>query len=112
MTYARLDDNAPWNPKVASLTDAEFRAWIASICYASQHRTNGLIPPQALRLVGASARVVDGLVEKGVWEANGSGFYVHDYLKKQRSREEIMALSAQRRAAAEARWNANRMQDA
>lgn len=104
MTYAKIDDNAPWSPKVQALTDAEFRAWVASICYASQFRTDGHIPDHALRVVGASSKVQAGLVAKGMWEANGTGVYVHDYLEHQRSRDAIEAISKQRRAAAKKRW--------
>lgn len=104
MTYAKIDDNAPWSPKVAALSDSEFRAWITSICYASQFRTDGHVPEHALRVIGATTKTREGLVDKGMWEPNGSGVYVHDYLEHQRSREQIAAISEQRRGAATKRW--------
>lgn len=98
--YARIDNNAPWSPKIQAFTDAEFRAWIKSICYADQYRTDGHIPQHALLTVCPSKRVRDGLVEKGGWEPNGAGVYVHDYLQHQRSAAQIQAATDKAKKAA------------
>lgn len=105
--YARIDNNAPWSPKIQALTDAEFRAWVASICYADQYKTDGHIPKHALAFVGGAGRVKNGLVTKGCWEPNGDGVYIHDYLLHQRSRRDIEVAVDKARHAANVRHHAD-----
>jgi hypothetical protein len=102
--YARLDNNAPWGPKVQALSDAEFRAWVTSLCYSDQFLTDGHIPDAALRVITPSPRVRQSLVAKGMWHANGDGIHIHDYLQHQRSRAEVEAAQGKARRAAEKRW--------
>lgn len=97
--YARIDNNAPWNPKIQALNDAEFRAFFSSICYADQFTTDGYIPSHALRVVGGSKRIIEALVAKGFWEQNGTGIHVHDYLEHQRSKAQIEAAVEKARKA-------------
>lgn len=104
MTHVRFDDSTPWHPRVLAMSDAEFRAWFNSICYASRFRTDGKVPKTAISSIGASAPTCKALVKSGAWEPNGDGVYVHDYLHYQRSREQIEAVIQAAKGAAETRW--------
>jgi hypothetical protein len=105
MSYVRFADDTPWHPRVQSMSDAEFRAWFTSVCYASRFRTDGHIPDQAITLVAPRQKVREALIEAGTWEANGNGVYVHDYLQYQRSKAQIEAAIEAGRKGARGRWS-------
>ena len=79
MSWLRLDDKFAHHPKVAGLTDREFRVHIEAMLYCAEYATAGAIPSSALRLVKATPRVVQRLVDSGLWESNGSGLVVHHF---------------------------------
>lgn len=88
VTWIKLDDKCPRHPKVAALTDRAFRWWVHTLCYASEFRTDGLIPASFLRTVPAKVRAE--LVTAGLWFVSADeAMQIHDYLEHQRSRAEI-----------------------
>ena len=64
MTWIKLNDNAPRHPKIAGLSDRAFRAWVNSLCYASEFLTNGALP--VAFLVTVPRRVQDELIGAGL----------------------------------------------
>lgn len=90
MTWVKLDADFPEHPKVVDLSDDAFRAFIGGLCYCNHYLTDGRITPGAIRRL-ASRRVATELVDAGLWEQNGSGVIVHDYLEYQFSRSEVEA---------------------
>ncbi len=99
MTYARLQDDFPENPKVAGLSDSAFRLYVTGLCYAARNKTNGAIPRGILRRLGGSTTSAERLVAARLWENTEAGWTIHDYLKHQRSREEIESISQAKRQA-------------
>ena len=100
MTYVRIDDNMPWNPKVARLSLVAFRVYVGSICYAGQNTTDGKIERAVLTLIPyASAKAIKELVTGGLWEEIPEGWFIHDYLLYNRSRAQIDEMKEQRRLA-------------
>jgi hypothetical protein len=95
VTWVRLDDKMPRHPKVGTLSDAAFRAWIEGLCYSAEYLTDGFLPAVFLRAV--KPRTKTELVQTGLWEQNGTGVYVHDFLDFQTSKDRVQA---DRRAAA------------
>lgn len=104
MSHVRFDDDTPWHPRIQAMSDAEFRAWFNSICYASRFRTDGKVPKAAIASIGANTRTCNALVKTGTWEPNGDGVHVRDYLDYQRSKEQIEAAIQTAKDAAEKRW--------
>jgi hypothetical protein len=76
--------------------------WAMSIAYASGHELDGHIDLEWVetKLPRAAERnkIVGALVESGLWEVNGDGWIVHDFLVYNPSAEE---LAERRRAEAE-----------
>lgn len=110
--YIRLDVGYFDNPKVGDAFDESPLAvilHIASMAYARQHRTDGVVPiKRLLRKVGATENDARILLEAGLWvDARGGQVRVHDYAKHQETKEQIEARTNAARKANRARWNTN-----
>lgn len=96
--WVRIDDQMHSHPKV-------IRAWQAcgeslglhllALSYAGCHLTDGHVSVAFVRYQlpqsRARARAVTALVEAGLWEPNGDGWIIHDYLEYNESRDQITA---------------------
>lgn len=106
MTWARLDDGMPDNPKVIDLTDAAFRAYVTSICYSAKHLTDGRVPPRAIQV---HAKTRSCLVAANLWAIDDDGtIVIHDYLEWNPSKAEVLSrrqADLERKAAAKAKQN-------
>jgi hypothetical protein len=75
------------NPKVAQLSDADFRLWDQLMCIAAENE--GLIPPleglKSLlkRRLDHLSCAVERLVKDGLIDASGDGYSPHNWLKRQ-----------------------------
>lgn len=93
-TWIKLHDNFWENPKVLAAGEDAALLYIQGLSYCSRNLTDGAIPTPALRNLTAKreaktlARV---LVREGLWVETSTGWQVHDYLKVQRSREQVEA---------------------
>lgn len=88
MTWIKLDDKTPRHPKIAGLTDRAFRAWIASMCYASEFLTDGVLPPAFISTV--RERVRTELIAAGLWcVGDDASVSIHDYLDHQRDKASV-----------------------
>lgn len=54
MAWIRLDDNFPEHPKIIGLSDSAFRLFISMLCYSNRYLTDGLIPLEIVKRLGAS----------------------------------------------------------
>jgi hypothetical protein len=111
--FIRLDVGYFDNPKVADALDdhpVAVLAHIASMAYARQHRTDGVVPvKRILRKVGATESDARALVKLGLWvELDESRIEVHDYAKHQETRDEIEARSKKQSENARKRWESRR----
>lgn len=80
MAYVLVDDGMAEHPKIEALSDREFRAHFRAMCWCARRGTDGHVPPQSLRTIGATPKVAASLVEAGVWDKNGDGgFVIHDW---------------------------------
>jgi hypothetical protein len=104
VTWVKLDDSFATNPKVFMLSDVAFRAYVMGLCYASYHLTDGFVPAGYVKLKGARE-----LEAAGLWEQDGAGWRIHDYLAYNNSKADVMAsVEAKRMAGAKgaaARWH-------
>lgn len=90
MSWVKVDDRMPDNVKIAPLSDAAFRAYVTSICYCARELTNGVISLRRAKEWAGKPRVVQELVPH-LWEPCGDGFEVHDYLKYNPTRDQVLA---------------------
>ena len=92
MSWVRIDDGFADHPKVVGLSDAAFRAHVRGMCYAARHRTDGHIPSAIVPTL-AHTKALRELESSGVWDRNGTGYVIHDWLDYNRSRDELRSLS-------------------
>ena len=113
MSWVKIDDAMPDHLKVVPLSDAAFRAYVTSICYAARSLSDGFIPFKKAKEFAGRARVIQELVP-GLWETAEGGFRVHDYLQYNPSREAVTKLREhikQERSKAGSKGVANRWQN-
>lgn len=111
-----LDEQMPWHPKVARLTDPAFRLYVHAVCWASRAQSDGAVPSADLQHVAPGLRrrerLAAELVSAGLFEETDCGWLVHDYLDYQPSRHTRRALDEQKQASgslgAHTRWHARR----
>ena len=83
MPWFKLDDNFFDHPKVVRAGGDAALLYLAALCYANKHLTNGIIPDAAVaRLTDRKQpeKLAERLVEVGLWEPSGPDYYIHDYL--------------------------------
>ena len=96
MSWFPLEETITDHPKILQVGHKGFALYVAGLCYASKHLTNGFILTPAVSsllpdLRAQVAKVAVGLVNAGLWEEASGGYQVHDYLDYQRSREQVEA---------------------
>lgn len=82
--WVKLDDEMPEDPLIDGLSDGAFRLYIAALCYAQKHQTDGLVPANRLpRLVPRfrSSHVREIVENAGRWEPCGDGFKIRNFEK-------------------------------
>jgi hypothetical protein len=89
VTWVKLDDGFADHPKIESLSGDAYRAFIGGLCYCARFLTDGHIPPPRIKKL-ANRKVQGELERVGLWEPNGNGVNVHDYLIYQESREAVL----------------------
>lgn len=87
MSWLRLDDGFASHPKVAGLTDREFRVWVRLLLFCARYRTKGFVDiPVVLAEVGGLTRpMLDRLKLRGLLDQSDDperpGLIVHDWLE-------------------------------
>lgn len=107
MTWVKLDGLFPNHPKVISAGPSAAWLYVAGLCYCGRYLTDGFVPDGALQGMGGygvlRARHLAGvLVSVNLWEQRDGGYYIHDYLEHQRSREDVDKVRVVRRQAGQA----------
>lgn len=91
--YARLSNefwSAPSVMKMLAVNPAAVGFYVASVSYASDNLTDGLIEEQVARYVlRAPEDVIEYLVAEGKWEPVENGWMIHNYTKWQNSRKQV-----------------------
>lgn len=99
----RLDDRFPDHPKVDALSNGAFRLHVRALCYCSEHLTDGRVPHGMARRFG-SLKCIGELMTQGLWTDKEDGYYIHDYLDYNPSKERVLSIRAARSNAARTRW--------
>jgi hypothetical protein len=112
MTWVKLDDAFTDHPKLAPLSNRAFRLHVAALCYCARHLTDGYLSAAQARALDRAnvaadrassngrghahgslpaSSVVEGqLRDAGLWEADGDGWRIHDYLRYNPSRRQVV----------------------
>ncbi len=97
MPYVKIEDGIFRNPKMVSVGSGAKLIYVASICYCGSSLTDGFVPTNAVRMLGADtaigtpAKSVKELVGAGLWREVEGGYQVHDYLQYNESSDKVQA---------------------
>jgi hypothetical protein len=84
MAYVKLDDQIAHHPKVLRAGAEAAWLWAVSIAYCNRQLTDGHVPAAALSTMGTfrtpPRKLAAALVSVGLFEVDGDGYQVHDYL--------------------------------
>jgi 5-methylcytosine-specific restriction endonuclease McrA len=88
MTWIKLDDTLPNNPKILPLSDKAFRLYIEGLCYANQYLTDGFLAQAVINRLD-SGNACQELLDAGLWLEVEAGMQIHDYCEHQTSRKVV-----------------------
>jgi hypothetical protein len=98
MAWTSIDDGASYHPKARK---AGLEAWgffVAAIVYSNKHLKDGFIARECLEDVwpwgGKLEKIAQKLAQVELFDVVDGGWRIHNYLKYQRSRDEILAQRA------------------
>lgn len=106
MSWVKLDDRFFDNPKIAALSADAKVAYLEAATYCARELTDGFVPLIKAKGFAGKARVVVELTPH-LWEPVEGGFQVHDYLKYNPTKAQVLA----ERKAAQSRMFAIRSSD-
>jgi hypothetical protein len=103
VSWVKLDDKLPGHRKVLAVSPEAAWLHIEGLCYSAQQETDGAIPDTALAMLTRfskpkAIKLAARLIEVGLWERNGTGYAIHDYLDYNPSKK---SLEEKRKAARE-----------
>jgi hypothetical protein len=85
MSWVKLDDGFPQNPKIVGLSDHSFRLYVSGLCYSGRYLTDGFIPAAIIKQVGDPRE----LIEKGLWQVTSDGIQIANYTEYQTPKSEV-----------------------
>lgn len=90
MVWFKVDDGFWSHPKVLPLSADAVALWVRAGAYCAHQLTNGIVSPQALRMLAERDAAVE-LANAGLWDVVPEGFRFHDWAKYQPTREQVEA---------------------
>lgn len=91
--WIKLDDGFATHPKILRAGVEATVLQIRALCYASQNKTDGLIPKEAVPMLLTGLTVnIDTMVQHHLWEVSANSYQIHDYLAWNMSRDEYYAM--------------------
>lgn len=103
MTWVRVDDKTLGHPKLLAAGPHGVALWLAGLCHANAHHTDGLIEKLVLRALFPSEKwsakeqkgAAELLVAIGLWHDEGDAWRIHNYERYQQ--EAMSNVAAERR---------------
>jgi hypothetical protein len=88
MTWIKIDDTLPNNPKILPLSDGAFRLYIEALCYCNQYLTDGFLADAVLLRLDINNNRKE-LVEACLWIECLDGMQINDYTEHQTAKSEV-----------------------
>lgn len=88
---AWLDDRLRDHPKIVRTSATAFRQWALALCYCSAHGTEGRLD-EAVIALRIGPKIVEELVEIGLWDREEDGLWVHDWQEHNEARDQKIEL--------------------
>ena len=101
MPWAKVDDKLHGHPKAAKAGLEALGLHLLAMSHCAAYETEGHVAPEfTTRTAGKRAdALTDRLVESGLWELNGTGWVIHDWLEYNPTRKETAELAKARAVA-------------
>lgn len=104
MTWIRVDDHFADHPKVMALGSDRLQGlglWQVAASYCARYLTDGFVPTAHVH-AHASKKLVNRMVDVGLFDAVAGGYRLHDWLTYNPSRKQVEEAQAKKRAAGQA----------
>lgn len=115
MPWGRIDD-AHWRHRKVAALDDDLRKpclalfWLA-VSWSNDTRTDGFVTMTGLRQLDGTREEAEELVRVGLWDRDGKGYRIHDFLDFNKSQAQLATEKAQRtmagKAGAAAKWSSD-----
>jgi hypothetical protein len=79
MTWFKVDDRFYSHPKVLAISLAARGLWVSAGAWSSDHSTGGVVPDNALAILGGTPKLADELVTAGLWRRIRGAYRFHDW---------------------------------
>ena len=79
MSWLRIDDRFASHPKVAQLSDKEFRVWMRTLCYCACYQDPTVDHVALGEVPGLTRKVAMRFAELELLDTSDAGFEVHDW---------------------------------
>jgi len=93
MAWLKIDDGFPEHPRIDPLSAKAFRLHVTALCLVARKLTDGRVTDKDAQVcrvrAGATASSVAELEAAGLWERNGAGWAIRDYLDYNPSAEQV-----------------------
>ena len=91
LAWAKLDDGLTFHEKIVEAGNAATGVWVRGLAWSAYHLTDGFVPTKIARLVAGESRgALKALVGSRLWVECPGGYQIHDYLKYNPSKAEVL----------------------
>lgn len=94
MPWGRLDDSLYDHPKLDRLPEGErlqgVGLWAVAISWSNRFLTDGHLPRARVEKLGGTVELAEALVTAEMFDHDGSGYAIHDFLDFNESRAEVV----------------------
>jgi hypothetical protein len=90
MSWFKVDDGFLTHPKVFGIKAGPLALWLRAGLWCAKELTDGVMSARAVKALEAKPAHIQELVERGLWEPYGDGFRIHNFLKYQPSRAQVL----------------------
>lgn len=94
MTWGRLEEDMPGDPKIQAVSDPAFRLWMYSLCWCNKNLTGGRIPASTVPWLTRSqdpAKLAEELVHLKLWHLDDGCYRVNAWDDYNMAPEEVIA---------------------
>jgi hypothetical protein len=112
MTWAKVDDTLHSHPKARKAGLPALGLHLLAMSYCGQYLTDGFVEDGWIDMhvrTAAERKLPGVLVDAGLWHEGEGGYWIHDWLVYNPSREYVESKRAERskagKAGADARWH-------
>jgi hypothetical protein len=92
MPWGRVDDDFYDHPKVLALGRQRLPCiglYFLAISWSNRYLTDGKLDLNRIRTLGGSCALAERLVEAGLFDHEGEGYAIHDFLSRNKSRDQV-----------------------